>query len=197
MIIGTPTINWVVLALKESELDTIPEEWQRVRHGHEFVNGFFVSSMNPTEPMPTNTNQDPLDLNEKVFLKNKCTIPGFESTVVWARTHRTMMMGYHLNVITQAPYIEDRANLLVGVYVILTYLELRDGSWSVAIVLHNLMGKPVHLPASRVMARVLTANVIPEGKPTPELIKKTMNKIQNRHHQNSPSKKDSGCLCNY
>ena len=35
--------------------------------------------------MPTNTNQNPLDLNKKVFLKNKCTIPGFESIVVRAR----------------------------------------------------------------------------------------------------------------
>ena len=172
VIIGTPGIDRVVRALKESELDTIPEEWQRARCGHEFVNGFFVRSMNLTEPMPTNTNQDPLDLNEKVFLKNKCTIPGFESTVVWARTHQTMMMGYRLNFITQAPYVEDQANLLVGVYIIPTYSELRDGSRSVAIVLRNLRGKPVHLPAGRVMAWVLTANVIPEGKPTPELIKK-------------------------
>ena len=53
-----------------------------------------------------------------------------------------------------------------------TYSELRDGSWSVAVVLHNLTGKPVHLLAGRVIARVLATNVIPEGKPTPELIKK-------------------------
>ena len=147
VIIGTPTINWVVWALKESELDTIPEERQRAWCRHEFVNGFFVRSMNPTEPMPTNTNQDPLDLNEKVFLKSKCTIPGFESMVVRARTHRTMMMGYCLNIITQAPYVEDRVNLPVGVYMIPTYSELHDGSWSVAIVLCNLTGKPVHLMA--------------------------------------------------
>ena len=172
MIIGTSTIDRVVRALKESELDTILEEWQRARHRHEFMNGFFVRSLNPTEPMPTNTNQDPLDLSE-VFLKNKCTIPGFESTVVRDRTHRTMMMGYHLNIITQAPYVEDQANLPVGVYVIPTYSELCDGSRSVAVVLCNLTGKLVHLPAGRVIAQVLIANVIPEGKPTPELIKKT------------------------
>ena len=99
------------------------------------MNGFFVRSMNPAEPMPTNTNQDPLDLNEKVFLKNKCTIPRFESAVVRARTHRTMMMGYHLNIITQAAYVEDQVNLPVGVYVIPTYSELSDGSQSVDIVL--------------------------------------------------------------
>ena len=128
--------------------------------------------MNLAEPMPTNTNQNPLDLDEKVLLKNKCTIPGFESVVVRGQTHRTMMMGYRLNVITQAPYVEDRANLPVGVYVIPTYSELQDGSWAVTVVLHNLMGKPVHLQAGRVIAQVLAANIIPEGKPTLELIKK-------------------------
>ena len=85
----------------------MPEEWQRARHVHEYIHGFFARAMNPAEPMPTNTNQNPLDLNEKVFLKGKCMIPGFESVVVWARTHRTMMMGYRLNVTTQAPYVED------------------------------------------------------------------------------------------
>ena len=53
-----------------------------------------------------------------------------------------------------------------------TYSELRDGSRSVAVVLHNLMGKPVHLQAGRVIAWVLAANIIPEGKPTPELTRK-------------------------
>ena len=172
VVIGTPTIDWVVWVLKESEMETILEEWQRVQQVHEFVHSFFARAMNPAKPMPTNTNQNPLDLDEKVFLKGKCTIPGFESVVVWAQTHRTMMMGYWLNVMTQAPYVEDKANLPVGVYMVLTYLELRDGSWSVAVMLRNLMAKLVHLQAGHVIAWVVAANVIPEGKPTPELIKK-------------------------
>ena len=75
-------IDWVARALKESGLETMPEEWQRAWCAHEYVYGFFARAMNPAEPMPTNTNQNPLDLNEKVFLKGKCTIPGFESVVV-------------------------------------------------------------------------------------------------------------------
>ena len=171
-IVGTPIIDRVIRALKETEMETAPEEWQQARVAHEYANGFFAWSMNPTEPMPTNTNQDPLSLDEKVLLKTKWTIPGFESIVVRGRTHRTMMMGYRLNVMTQAPYLEDQANLLVGVYMIPTYSELRDGSRSMAVVLRNLTGKPVHLQAGRVIARVLAANIIPEGKPTPELTKK-------------------------
>ena len=178
-------------------MDTTLEEWQRARHTHEYVNGFFVRSMNLAGPMPINTNQNPLDLNEKVFLKNKCIIPGFESVVVRARTHRTMMMGYRLNVMTQAPYIEDQANLLVGVYVIPTYSELRDGSRSVAVVLRNLTGKPVNLQAGPVIARVLAANVIPEGRPTPELIKKLDEQDPGLHPQNSPLRRDKNCLCSY
>ena len=171
-IVGTQIIDWVIQALKESEMETAPEEWQRARIAHECVNKFFMKSMNPAEPMPTNTNQNPLDLDEKVLLKNKCTIPGFESVVVQGRTHQTMMMGYRLNVMTQAPYLEDRANLPVGVYMIPTYSELWDGSRTMTIVLRNLTGKPVHLQAGRVIAQVLATNVIPEGKPTLELMKK-------------------------
>ena len=123
-IVGTPIIDRVIRALKESEMEIAPEEWQRAWVAHECANQFFMRSINPAEPMPTNTNQNPLNLDEKVLLKNKCTIPGFESIVVRGRTHQTMMMGYRLNVMTQAPYLEDRANLLVGVYMIPTYSEL-------------------------------------------------------------------------
>ena len=83
-----------------------------------------------------------------------------------------MMMGYQLNVMTQVPYVGDKANLPVGVYMVPTYSELWDGSQSVAVVLHNLMGKLVHLQAGRVIAWVIAGNMVPEGKLTPELIKK-------------------------
>ena len=153
-------------------METPPEKWQRAWVAHECTNQFFMRFINPAEPMPTNTNQNPLDLDKKVLLKNKCTIPGFESIVVWGRSHHPMMMGYRLNVMMQAPYLEDRANLPVGVYVIPTYLELRDRSQTVTIVLRNLTGKPVHVQPGRNIAWVLETNVIPEGKPTPELMKK-------------------------
>ena len=135
MIVGTPIIDRVVWVLKESKMETALEEGQRARQAHECTNGFFMWSMNPAEPMPTNTNQNPLDLDKKVSLKSKCTIPGYESIVVRGKTHQTMMMGYRLNIMTQSPYLEDRANLPVGVYVIPTYSELRDGSQTVTVVL--------------------------------------------------------------
>ena len=61
---------------------------------------------------------------------------------------------------TQASYPEDQANLPNGVYVVKTYTELHDGSRSVSVVLRNLTGKPVHLPARRPVAWVVAANAI-------------------------------------
>ena len=48
------------------------------------------------------------------------------------------MMGNWLNVMTQAPYPEDKADLPNGLYVIRTYTELKDGSQNVPLVLRNL-----------------------------------------------------------
>ena len=61
--------------------------------------------------MPTNTGKNPTDLDEIVLLKNKITIPAFETAVLHCCTKRTMMMGCKLHVMTQATYLEDRVNL--------------------------------------------------------------------------------------
>ena len=131
--------------------------------------------LNPEDygmPMPTNTGKNPTDLDELVLLKNKATIPAFKSIILHCRTRHTMMMGYKLHVMTQASYPEDRANLLNGVYVVKAYTELNDGSRNVSVVLRNLTGKPVHLPAWRPVARVVAANAIPDAAPSPEFIRK-------------------------
>ena len=82
-----------------------------------------VLQLNPEDygiAMPTNTGENPTDLDELDLLKNKVTIPAFESIMLHCRTRRTMMMGYKLHIMTQAPYPEDQANLPNGVYVVKT-----------------------------------------------------------------------------
>ena len=87
---------------------------------------------------PTNTAEDPLDLDEKVLLADKCMIQSFQSVVAHGRTQRTMMMGHRLNVMMQAPYSDDRADLPNGLYVMRMYTELKDDSQNVSVVLRNL-----------------------------------------------------------
>ena len=170
VIIGTLTINRAVWAMKESEMENAPEAWQSAQHTYEFAN--YMVQLNPEYygmTMPTNTGKNPTDLDELILLKNKVTIPAFESIILHCRTRQTMMMGYKLHVMTQATYLEDRANLLNGVYVVKTYTELRDGSHNVSVVLRNLTGKPVHLAAGRPVARVVAANATPDAAPSPQV----------------------------
>ena len=154
-------------------MEAAPEAWQSAQHTYEFAN--YMIQLNPEDygmPMPTNTGKNPTDLDELVLLKNKATIQAFESIILHCHTQRTMMMGYKLHVMTQASYLEDRVNLPNGVYVVKTYTELHDGSHSVSVVLRNLTGKLVHLPARRPVAWVVAANAIPNATPSLEFIRK-------------------------
>ena len=103
VILGTPTINRAVRAMKESEMENAPEAWQSTLHTYEFAN--YMVQLNPEDysmTLPTNMGENPTDLHELVLLKNKVMIPAFESIILHCHTRRTMMMGYKLHVMTQA-----------------------------------------------------------------------------------------------
>ena len=83
-----------------------------------------------------------------------------------------MMMGHRLNVMMQAPYPDDKADLPNGLYVMRTYTELKDGSWSVSVVLQNLTTRPIHLAQGWVVGRVVATNAVPDAQCSPDLLKK-------------------------
>ena len=106
-------------------MENAPEAWQSALHSYEFAN--YIVNWNLEDygvTLLTNMGENPTDLDELVLLKNKATIPAFESIILHCRTRKTMMMGYKLHVMTQATYPEDGANLLNSVYVVKTYTEL-------------------------------------------------------------------------
>ena len=174
VILGTPTINWVMQTMKETEMHSAPTEWQTARVTYEWVQGFQFrqGSLGERLRFPTNTAEDPLDFYEKVLLADKCMIPGFQSVIAHGHTQRTMMMGHRLNVMMQAPYSDDKADLPNGLYVMRMYTELKDGSQSVSIVLRNLTARPIHLARGRVIGRGAAANAVPEAQCSPDLLKK-------------------------
>ena len=174
VILGTPTINRVVQTMKEMEMHSAPMEWQTTRVAYEWAQGFQFrrASLGERLTFPTNTAEDPLDLDEKVLLANKCTIPGVQSVIAHGCTQKTMMMGHRLNVMMQTPYSDDKADLPNGLYVMRTYTELKDGSQSVSVILRNLTARPIHLARGRVIGRVAAANAVPEAQCSPDLLKK-------------------------
>ena len=68
-------------------MENAPEAWQSAQHTYEFAN--YMVQLNPEDysiPMPTNTGENPTDLDKLLLLKNKATIPAFESIILHCRT---------------------------------------------------------------------------------------------------------------
>ena len=81
------------------------------------------------------------------------------------------MMGNQLNVMTQAPYPEDKADLPNGLCVMRMYMELKDGSRNVSLVLQNLTTWPIYLVRGWLIGQVAVANAVLEAQCSPELLK--------------------------
>ena len=126
-------LHHVINCMKESEMEKAPPEWENVHLGYEMHNRLYShwANMEQDEPFPTNTRQDPTDLNEVVKLSKPMVVPTFGSTIVKGLTAKTIIMGHHLHVMTQVPYPEDEANLPVRLYVLCNYCEMKDSSWLV------------------------------------------------------------------
>ena len=69
VILGTPTINRVIQTMKETKMHKAPLEWQAARVTFKWMQGFQFRRTSLAERLkfPTNTAEDPLDLDEKVL----------------------------------------------------------------------------------------------------------------------------------
>ena len=80
MILGTPTINRVVMAMRESEMSMAPPEWQYSCHSYEFASGFFMGTVGAESEegaigFATNTAVNPANLDENIKLKDGFVVP--------------------------------------------------------------------------------------------------------------------------
>ena len=173
--LGAPTINRVVVVMKESNLNNAPMEWQASKTSYELANGFLMRRLHlePEGGFPTNTGENPVDLDETVSLTSKCVALPFESVVVHSCTQRTMMTDHRSNVMTQAPYPDDMAALPNRIYITRAYTDMKPGSCQVSVIIRNMMSRPIHLPQGKVIACVVGSNVVPNAKPSLDLLKKT------------------------
>ena len=123
VILETPMIHQLCHQMKESKIQTALEEWQHALLSYEVLRNVSIHAMTPQldpDPgieYPTNTGQNPVDLDEPVLLKDKVIIPAFTSQIVHVQTQKKFMKGHRLNVMVQPPYPEDKAKLAVGLYI--------------------------------------------------------------------------------
>ena len=120
VILGMPTIHRLCRQMKESEIESAPDEWQHALCSYEASPGIFLQAMmldadnENGVKYPTNTGQNPMDLDEPIILTEKVIIPAFMSQIVKAHMKKTFMQGHRLNVMVQQPYLEDRVRVPVG-----------------------------------------------------------------------------------
>ena len=90
VILGTPTIHRLCCQMKESEIESAPDEWQHALCTYEAMLGIFLQLMMPGNDSengvkyPTNTGQNPMDLDEPILLMKKAIIPAFASQIARA-----------------------------------------------------------------------------------------------------------------
>ena len=86
-----------MMAMRESEISTAPPEWQYSYHSYEFTNGFFMGMVGAEAKQgavgfTTNTTINPVNLDEKIKLKERFIVPAFGMLVLHGRTKQTMML---------------------------------------------------------------------------------------------------------
>ena len=74
VILGTPSINHIMMAMRESEMSTAPPKWQYSHRSYKFTNGFYmgmvgVEAKEGAVGFATNTTVNPVNLDKKIKLK--------------------------------------------------------------------------------------------------------------------------------
>ena len=96
-------------------MDHVELAWQHAKAGYEYTH--FLMNVEEDCSFPTNTGKNPVELDKKLLLKKKQVLLPFSNTMVHYKTQAMQMHGYKLQLMTHAPYPEDKSSLPNGVYV--------------------------------------------------------------------------------
>ena len=157
IILGTPTTDRAIRALKESEIDRLATLWACV--------GKSTLLWAPTTRVAAiraDVTMKPIDVTgyeELVHLLMVEVVKLFKMLVVKARTRITFTAGC-LHCSTLAMDSKD-GTLPPGLIVTGAYTVLKRGSKTVPVILHNTMGSPIILKKGQKVAQVQATNEVP------------------------------------
>ena len=137
IILGMPTISWVVNVIREAEMDALAMPWVNARAAHLLL----VCRMMPIEV--GNGQGEKFDVNDYdplMYTQKAETIEPFSSHIVPLKTGKAYV-GECNNAMIQALQTQD-GSLPQGLTVQNTYTELRKGSKKVVVVIQNNTAYP-------------------------------------------------------
>ena len=175
VILGTPTIGWVVNAMREAEMEALAMPWPNARVAH-------LLSVQRMIPMEVGNGQkEKSDMNDDdhlMYTQNAETIEPFSSHIIPVKTGRAYVWE-HINVIVQALWTQD-GSLPQGLTVQNTYTKLRKGSKKAVVVVQNNITYLQTLHKKTPVARVVAALPVPEP-PEGEQLHKGADKSHDSH----------------
>ena len=157
IILGTPTMDQAIRALKESKIDRLATPWVCVRKST-----LLQAATTRVAAVRADVTTKPIDVmgyKEPVHLLMAEVVEPFKMLVVKARTKITFTAG-HLCCSTLAMDSKD-GTLPPGLIVTGAYTVLKRGSKTVPVILHNTTGLPILLRKGQKVARVQATNKVP------------------------------------
>ena len=165
IILGTPTIGWVVNMMREAEMDAMATPWANTRA----ANLLAVRRITPVEVGNDQEEGYETDKDSPLMYTQKAeTLEPFSSHVIPVKT-TTAYLGEHLNIMVQALYAQD-GTLPPGLTVQNTYTELSKGSKKAVVVVQNSTTYPQTLWKKTPVARAISVLPMPEP-PSPRVCK--------------------------
>ena len=158
IILGTPTLYWVMEVIKESEISALAMLWFASRISWLMRNmqaciGWVVHDDVANKPIFLNS------VDEVVKVSKKFQVPPFGHKVIHGHT-RLVLTDCRLNVMTHE--LETRSpRLPLGIDLLSTYATLATGSGHVAVVLQNNTDNWVEVDKGTAIARMVPANQMP------------------------------------
>ena len=135
VILGTPTLYWVMEVIKESEISKLAVPWASsqvswlMRDVLAKLGQVVVNDIANKKPIA------PLHVDEVVRVASKCTVPPFGHKAIHGKVN-LILHGYKMNVMTHG--LEKRSpSLPLGIDVQMVYATLADGSNRITVVLRN------------------------------------------------------------
>ena len=162
VILGTPTISWVINVMKEAEIDTLATLWANARVVH-LLSICRMMTVEVGDDLKEEPNPDGYD--QVIFTRNVETIEPFSSHMVLVKVGRAYT-GECINIMVQALQAED-GSFPQGLTVQNMYTELKQGSKKAVIVVRNSMAYSQILQKKTLVARAVAA--LPVPKPPEEV----------------------------
>ena len=159
VILGTPTIYWVMEVIKESEISKLAVPWASsqvswlmrdilAKLGQVVVNDI------ANKPIA------PLHVDEVVRVVSKCTVPLFGHKAIHGKVN-LVLHGYKMNMMTHG--LEKQSpSLPLGIDVQMVYATLANGSNRITVVLRNKTRDWLEIKKGMPVARMVAANEVPK-----------------------------------